>query len=230
MMIRVYKAFAWVLGICSTLLSVILLAVAPLGTALCVIALFAFIMAGLILSIRKQASQPQTSAAETLPALPPMPRFGSGVQFLESIRLIDTTSDLHTLDSRLAVVFRLYGRFVADSRSDGYDRFAAREIARYLDFYRNRPIISMQQQFLLARPDYDALRLFLGRAIREAYVRHARKQAEQIRVLVRPSAKKKRADNLMARREEFIALYAKYAIPESDHVRHMEALSVDSLL
>lgn len=205
------------LGICCTLFSVILLAVAPLGTALAVIMLFAFIMTGLILSIMKQKSQQSQPirATESLPRLMLHP--GNGIQLLESLCLLETTNNIKTLDSRISVVLNFYDRFIVGSQFAGYRNFAAKEIERYLSLYPDRPISSMQQQLIVC-PDFGALQSFLGRLIYESYVRYAKIQVEQIDTLIRPSAKEKRLANLMAQRDEFIALYAKYAIPEQANV------------
>lgn len=227
-MIRIYKAFAWVLGICFVCFSVILLAAAPLGTALPFIALFAFLMTGLILSIRKQASQqPQsTIATESLPRLVLHP--GNGVQLLESLCLLETTSNIKTLDSRIAVILNLYDRFIVGSQFVGYRNFAAKEIERYLSLYPDRPVGPMQQQLIVC-PDFGALQSFLGRSIYESCVRYAKIQAGQMAALVRPSAKEKRLINFMALRDEFIALYAKYAIPEQDNAGRIRTLSIDNV-
>lgn len=222
-----YITIAWMLGICCTLFSVILLAVAPLGTALSGIAMFAFLMTGLVMSIRKQKSQPPQSTRTTESLSRVMLYPGNGVQLLESLCLLETTSNIKTLDSRMAVVLNFYDRFIVGSQFAGYRNFAVKEIERYHSLYPDRPISSIQQQLIVC-PDFGALQSFLGQSIYESYVHYAKMQAEQIDALVRPSAKEKRLANLMAQRDEFIALYAKYAIPEQDNVERIRALSIDN--
>lgn len=226
---RINIAIAWVLGICCTLFSIILLIVAPLGTALSAIAMFAFLMTGLILSIKKQKSQQPQSTRATEPLSRLMLHPGNGVQLLESIRLLETTSNMKTLDSRIAVVSNFYDRFVAGCRFDGYRNFVVKEIERYCCLYPNVAVSAIQQQ-LIAYPDSDALQSFLGMSIYESYARYAKTQAERIRALVRPAAKEKRLTDLMAQRSEFIALYTKYAIPEQGNIDRIETLPVDEMV
>lgn len=102
-MIRFYIVIAWILGIIAALISLILLFVGPLGTALSVIGVFAFLMTGLIMSIRKQKSQPPHSAGTTESLSRVVLYPGNGVQLLESLCLLETTSNVKTLDSRIAV-------------------------------------------------------------------------------------------------------------------------------
>lgn len=226
---RIYIVIAWILGICCTFLSVILLTVAQIGTALSVIALFAFLMTGLILSIRKQQSASSTTSESVLSART-SPRLlldgGKGVQLLESIQIIETTHNLRTLDTRIKFIIPLYEQFLVHCHSDIYDDFVQAAVNQYKTMYPGRTL-SNDQLRLIEIPDNHDLLSFISRSIARSYASYVRSQQEQIGSLVRPSAKVKRYETIKAQRGEFLALYNRYSIPEQENRRAIEMLAIE---
>ncbi len=226
---RIYIVIAWILGICYTFLSVILLAVAPIGTALSIIALFAFLMTGLILSIRKQQSAASTTPEPVL-SIHASPRLlldgGKGVQLLESIQIIETTHNLRTLDTRIEFIIPLYEQFLVHCRFDIYGDFVRAAIDRYNTMYPDRTLSSDQLR-LLSVPNRNEMLSFISRSIACSYASYVRLQQAQIGSLVRPSAKLKRYEAIKAQRSEFLALYSRYSIPEQENRRAIELLAIE---
>lgn len=224
---RIYIVIAWILGICCTIFSIILLMVAPLGTALFAIAFFAFFMIGLILSIRRLSTQ-QDKQDKRNSSTPPLIQLqlqpGNGIQLLESIQIIATTHNVQTLDSRIKYIIPLYERFLANSRFEIYDDIVGMAIEQYRMKYPDRTLTN-NQLLLIKVPDRNDLLSFISQSISGSYTRYVRLQQEQINGLVRQSAKEKRYTTIKVQREEFLALYERYAIPKQDNWSLIEELN-----
>lgn len=223
----IYTVIAWILGICCTILSIILLMVAPLGTALFAIAFLAFFMIGLILSIRRQSTQ-QDQQDQRNSSTPPLIQLqfqpGNGIQLLESVQIIATTHNVQTLDSRIKYIIPLYERFLANSRFEIYDDIVGMAIEQYRMKYPDRTLTN-NQLLLIKVPDRNDLLSFISQSISGSYTRYVRLQQEQINGLVRQSAKEKRYTTIKVQREEFLALYERYAIPKQDNWSLIEGLN-----
>lgn len=227
----VYKAIAWILGILMAFFSIIILAVAPLGTALSIIGILGFLMFGLIMSIKRVGvNKPDTQQEQSKVSNPQLSQLqfhsGNGRQLLESLYLIETTRNIKTLDERIGFTLQLYERFVVNRYFDRYNSLIDKEVEDYQMLYYDRTVSDIQMR-LITMPNKAELNEFISQCICDSYIRYCELQMEQIQHLVRQTAIDKRYESLVKICDEYIALYDKYDIPGQANVEHIMSYSRD---
>ena len=119
---------------------------------------------------------------------------GQGIQFLESINIIQTTKNLDTLRSRISFIDEtLYPNIISNARNNRYKIDIQKSIDDYKTLYYDKTLNEIQTN-LLVNPNNTELKKLYADSIVQCYIRYVDNQKEEISKLIRESAIEKRKE------------------------------------
>ena len=119
---------------------------------------------------------------------------GQGIQFLESINIIQTTKNLDTLRSRISFIDEtLYPNIISNARNNRYKIDIQKSIDDYKTLYYDKTLNEIQTN-LLVNPNTTELKKLYADSIVQCYIRYVDNQKEEISKLIRESAIEKRKE------------------------------------
>ena len=112
------------------------------------------------------------------------------IQLIESLELVDNSSNPDTVDSRLKFVNELTNKLVAFPKGNRYNLGAEKGLKRYKEMYPNRPIDNHHLD-ILYHPEIwaNTSEINYRRSLSECFNRYLEKQEEQISSLKQNNAK-----------------------------------------
>jgi len=119
---------------------------------------------------------------------------GQGIQFLESINIIQTTKNLDTLRSRISFIDEtLYPNIISNAGNNRYKIDIQKSIDDYKTLYYDKTLNEIQTN-LLVNPNNTELKKLYADSIVQCYIRYVDNQKEEISKLIRESAIEKRKE------------------------------------
>jgi len=144
-------------------------------------------------------------------------------QLLESLEIIDTTTRIDTLSSRIEFVNTIYPDLIKASRYGRYIAEIQKGIDMYKTMYYDRMIKDEQAQLLLF-PSHEDMKHYFSTCIARCYERYVDRQKTELIKLVRTSAIEKRREDLIRQGYNAKYLFKTYDLPDNGNMDAIEQL------
>jgi hypothetical protein len=142
--------------------------------------------------------------------------YGTLLQFLESITIVQETASLDTLAGRLEFVNTIYPSIVVLSKSTRFNLDVQKAIDEYKTQYYDKILMDIQIN-LLVNPNEIELKKHFADCVCKCYNRYVERQKTEIQKLIRESAIEKRKDDLIKKGYSAKYMFKTYDLPENGH-------------
>ena len=143
--------------------------------------------------------------------------FGTKLQFLETNNIIDNTSSLDTLESRVSFALGLYDEIILKATERRFLTDCQNAIDEYKKAYYDKTLTDYEIN-LLVNPNLESYKDFVSSAIFKCFFRYTEKQKNEISKLKMNSAINRRKEDIVNKGQYSIELYNKLDLRNSDYV------------
>ena len=149
--------------------------------------------------------------------------YGTLLQFLESITIVQETANLDTLMGRLEFINKIYPDIVVSSKNIRFNLDVQKAIDECKTQYYDKILMDTKIN-LLVNPNDIELKKHFADCISNCYSRYVDRQKIEIQKLVRESAIEKRKDDLIKKGYTAKYMFKTYDLPENGHQDVIENL------
>lgn len=151
----------------------------------------------------------------------PKVNYGSKLQFLETINIIDNTASLDTLEGRLVFALETLGNIVEDASKARYVTDCQKALDEYKTSYYDK-VLKDYEIALLLRPNVEDFKAFVSNAIFKCYKKYVEKQEVELAKLKQEAAKERRKEDLIKKGYSAKYLYKTYSLPDNGNIEAIE--------
>lgn len=151
-----------------------------------------------------------------------------GVQLLESLQIIETTTNIETLRSRINFLFEIYPSLVVlGTFKHRYVAEAEKAMKTYQERYHDRTITESQAALLL-NPNLDTLKQHMSNCVVLSYAAFVKQKIVEIETLKSNKAINNRGDIIIKTGNEIKLLYETFELPNQNHIDAIDKITYNT--
>ncbi|WP_281237864.1 hypothetical protein [Flavobacterium praedii] len=147
--------------------------------------------------------------------------YGILLQFLESLAIVEETTNLDTLMARIEFINKIYPDVIVSSKSMRFNLDIQKAVDEYKTRYYDK-ILNDIQINLLADPNEVQLKKHFADCICNCYYRYVERQKLEIQKLLRESAIEKRKDDIIKKGYAAKYMFKTYDLQDEGHQETIE--------